>query len=160
LSIQTLLVIGGMAILANLNLLVNGTIILSQESTFDNEAILTANGLAQSMLRSVTARAFDEKTIAREVTSPDSLTLPAALGPEAGEVSANYDDIDDYDGYVETINTARLGSFTVSVVVDYTTAALGGNPSLVPTFFKRVQVTVSGNKYLKQNVVLKTVVAY
>lgn len=157
---QIILIVGALALLARLSLSVNGRIISAQEDSLENEAILTGTGIGQSMLREVAACNFDEQTIINDLSSPDSLTTVMALGPELGESYGSFDDMDDFKGLSRSIPTGRLGNFLVSVDVNYTTAALEGEPSFSPTFLKRIVVTVSGNTSLKNNIILKSIVAY
>lgn len=128
--------------------------------SYDNEAVLTALNIAESVLHEVAAKSFDENVIGKSVSSPDSLTSPMALGPDYGESFPSFDDIDDYNGHVRTANSGRLGNFTVTVNVCYTTRALAGNCSSSRTFLKKVGVTVSGNPKLSNSVSAASIVAY
>jgi hypothetical protein len=158
--VQYMLIIGAMLILSQLSLTVNNSVLGMQDISYENEAVLAGTSLAQSTLRLICSKAFDQKVIGKKITSPDSLTT--TLGPEAGETYATYNDVDDYNGVVRTDTTGRLGAFTVRVNVNYTTKALLGGVSASKTFMKAVTVTVSGNPYLKNtsNIVMRSIVAY
>jgi len=149
-------------LLSQLALSVSGFILGMQDLSYDNEANLAATSLAQSVLREVAAKNFDELTINKKVVSTDSLTTVASLGPDLGETYPAFDDLDDFNGHTRTIATDRLGDFTVNVTVNYTTSALLGAPSGTRTFLKAAIVTIYGNPYLaqNQNVVMNTIVSY
>ncbi len=166
--VQFILIAGAMALLSQLSLTVNSSIYATSDVSYENEAVLAATSIAQSILREAAAKNFDEKSIGKKVTSTDSLTAVCSLGPETGEVYPAFDDVDDYKGYVGTRATDRLGSFNVSVDVRYTNKGTFGAVSSTRTFMKLITVTVSGNPYLTthenpsihHDVVMQTVVSY
>ena len=158
--VQYILIAGAMAMLSHLSLTVNSSILATSDLSNQNEAVLGATSIAQSVLREVAAKKFDEKTIGKSVSSVDSLTAVGSLGPESGETYANFDDVDDFNGYVRTATTDRLGNFNVAVAVSYTDKTTPGGVSSARTFMKAITVTVSGNPSLQQNVVMKTIVSY
>jgi len=157
--VQYILIIGALLLLSQLSLSVSGFIIGMQDLSYDNEAILAATSLAQSVLHNVTAKNFDEVTTTKKLLSADSLTYPETLGPDPGETYATFDDVDDYNGYSDSLATDRLGGFEFAVTVNY--ATLVGAPSPTRTFLKAVSITVGG-RYLTQNenIVLNTIVSY
>src|SRR5436309_7529303 len=158
--VQYILIAGAMCLLSHLSLTVNASILGTNDLSYENEAILAGTSIGQSVLREVAAKNFDERTVVKGVTSTDSLTSVAYLGPEAGEVYPAFDDVDDYKGHTRTVATDRLGNFGVSVVVSYAKKAPLGAVSLTPTFMKAITVTVSGNAYLHHDIVMATIVAY
>ena len=157
---QIILIMGALMLLGHITLNVNRATGDAQTVSYDNEATLTATTIAQSTLREVSSREFDEKSRGVMVTHPDSLTSPFALGPEFGEAYPNFDDIDDFKGFSRTVPTGRLGNFTLKVDVSYTTKAAAGSPVLSRTFLKSVTVAVAGNSTLKDTVRLQTITAY
>jgi hypothetical protein len=157
---QILLIMGALLLLAHITLNVNRATGDAQTISYDNEATLTATSIAQSTLREVSSREFDEKSRGTMITHPDSLTSPFALGSEFGEAYPNFDDMDDFKGFSKTVPTGRLGNFVVTVDVSYTSKAAAGLPVLSQTFLKVITVRVTGNSALKDTVRLRTITAY
>ncbi len=157
---QFILILGAMLILSQLSLTVNASMMNMKDVSYGNEAILAGTTLAQSVLRDIASKNFDERTIGRKVAKTDTLTTPMSLGPEVGEAYPNFNDVDDYDQHVRTESNARLGNFTVAVRVWYTSRALLGGASPSATFMKAVTVTVSGNRYLPKSIVASTIISY
>lgn len=157
---QIILIVGVIMLLAQVSMNVNGSVLNSKDFSYENEALIAASSFAQSMIRQISNRKFDEKVIAKGVTSTDSLTAPEYLGSDFGETEATFDDVDDYHGLSRTLTNGRLGNFAMNVSVSYTSPASPGTVSATRTFLKRVQVTVSGNRYLKNNVVMSSIVSY
>ena len=108
--------------------------------------------LAQLYLDEILSKRFDENTPVGGVPAAGAVGAPAltacgSLDPEAGEVRATYDDVDDYDGLSDSppvaVNGAlgaSYGNYAVSVVVtcDGDTVSVTGNPNA-----KRIEVTVT-----------------
>jgi len=158
--VQMMLIAGAMMILAQVSMTISSSVMDSGDLSVENEAIIAGASVAQSVLREVTSKKFDQKVIGKKIGTPDSLTLVNKLGPETGEVYPNFNDVDDYQGHTRTVATDRLGNFTASVAVHYTSPALRGQVSSVRTFMKTVTVTVSGNTYLANPIVLNSLVSY
>lgn len=157
---QIILIMGALMLLAHITLNINRTTGDAQTISYDNEATLTATSIAQSTLREVSSREFDEKSRGVMITHPDSLTPFFALGAEFGEAYPNFDDVDDFKGFNRTVPTGRVGNFLVNVDVSYTSKAAAGLPVLSQTFLKAITVRVTGNSALKDTVRLQTITAY
>ncbi len=111
---------------------------------YNNEAIITGTGEAQSMLNEIKSRAFDQNTVNKAVSSPDSLTPTANLGPDLGEsVSTQFNDIDDYNNYTRADTMSRMGIFNIKVNVYYIANMSNGVKSTVPTYSKEVDIFVT-----------------
>jgi type II secretory pathway pseudopilin PulG len=119
------------------------------------EAISAATFYAEEMLEEIRMRHFDNNT-----KSPWS----TVLGPESGEAyPSGYDDVDDYNGRVDTPATG----YTRTVTVDYVTLGtkqIIGTYTLTPwlhsataTNYKRVIVSVSRNDNAVANVDLQVI---
>ena len=134
----------------------------SRNNNFElyNEACITAAGLGQSMIDRILTEYFDQKSIGKTFTTPDSLTAVGSLGPDAGESSvASYNDVDDYKGYIEYDTMAVFGVFTTRVDVNY---AQKFNPDVISnvrTFTKRIDVFVT-NSYLGDTLKFSYAVTY
>ena len=152
---QQSLVLGAIVLLSIFILRVYTTENSNTKNTVTNSAIIKATAIAQTLLEQIQTEAFDQQTVSKSVSTPDSLTLPSALGRDgANEVvnnSLTYNDIDDYIGYMETDTVGSNDIFNVKVTnVSYCTSLKDANPvspSSVRTFSKRVDISVY-NKYL------------
>jgi hypothetical protein len=132
----------------------------TKDVSYQNEAIMGATAIAQSTLREVAAKKFDQKSIGKKITTVDSLSAVGSLGPESGEAYPAFNDVDDYDGYIRTVSTDRLGDYTVAVNVHYTRKDSLGALSGVRSFMKSIDVTVSGNPHLATDLKMNTIVSY
>ena len=152
---QQLLVLGAIVLLSIFILRVYTTQNSSTKNVVTNAAIIKATGVAQTLLEQIQTEAFDQQTVSKSVSTPDSLTLPSALGRDGSGEKVNnaltYNDIDDYIGYMETDTVGKNDVFNVLVTnVSYCTPIKDANPgstSSVRTFSKRVDISVY-NKYL------------
>jgi len=155
---QTALVLGGLLLFSFLALTFQNVANQNITTNYENEAIITATSLSQSILETIQLKAFDENTLSSAVQ--DSSELSPTLGKEAGESSeAAFDDIDDYLNYQGTFSMDRLGDFQVSVNIYYVNQT---NPDLAlmsPTFSKRIDITIS-NGYLENPINLYSIVSY
>jgi hypothetical protein len=103
----------------------------TEETILTSKIGLSAVSIANSFLEKVTSNSlyFDEYTRSHSVqprpTSPsDSATLlvnlSGQLGPDAGEIlPASYDDVDDYNGYNDTVGVQGIGLFHVQCRVQF-----------------------------------------
>jgi hypothetical protein len=89
---------------------------------------------------------------------PTGFTSSSLLGPEGGESYATFDDMDDFDGYTQTINSGR-GDFHVDIVVGYVDAGDLDNITTSKKFYKKMIVTVD-NDMLDHSVTLSQVFGY
>ena len=115
---------------------------------------LSAVSIANSFVEKVTSTSlyFDEFTRTHSVqprpTSPsDSASLlaglSATLGPDAGETSpATYDDVDDFNGYNDTVGVDGVGTFHVQCRVRYYDPA-GDTVTSSKTWYKLFTVAVT-----------------
>lgn len=125
-----------------------------------NEALLTGSALAQSMVDQIIQKSFDEKTIDKVVFHPDSLTPASMLGPEFNETDVSkFDDIDDYNNYIQNDSLPRLGRFKSFVKVNYVDQTNPDQTSTIRTFFKKISVFVT-NDFVKDTVKIYRIVSY
>jgi MSHA pilin protein MshD len=142
-------IIIGMVVLAISLSIVTSLIIPSEEHSADQVHQIKAAELGQSMLDEILAKAFDENSDkaggrlrCNEVGYTSCTTL---LQNEEADIRANFDDVDDYNGYAslktstDTDLHSGYGSFQVSVIVAYNGTPFGVADSLV----KQVTVTVT-----------------
>lgn len=79
---------------------------------YQAEVRARAAQLAHRLESTVISRRFDE------LLQKSGGSWSATLGPESGEISASYDDVDDFHGFSETL-TGGLAGYTLSVSVTY-----------------------------------------
>lgn len=112
--------------------------------------------LAQAYLEEISLRKYDENSPSgngQRCNSPSAAVCSATLTNE-GETRAFFDDVDDYNGLVETpprdaFNNVRTGfnSFTATIAVTYA----GSDFGLSAQDMKRIQVTIQspeGNQFI------------
>lgn len=134
----------------------------SYQSTLEinNEAIITATGIGQSLLEEIQLKSFDENTIDTVVTDVNNLTSPLYLKSEPGESTQYlFDDIDDYNGYKHLDILQRLGIFTTDVEIYYVETMNPEEKLSNKTFSKRIDIAIS-NEYLLDAVVFSKVISF
>jgi len=157
---QTLLVTVGLLLFTIFILTVYRTTSSRFAFAIANEAIISGTAIAQSMIDEISQKSFDEKTISKVVTDPDSLTPVNSLGPDAGETDfTKFDDIDDYNEFVKNENLTRLGNFRTKVTVYYVKSTNPDVKSMSPTFYKRVDVFVTNN-FITDTIKLYRIISY
>ncbi len=103
---------------------------------------ITASSLGFSIIEEASGMAFDQASVASNITSTSQLST--TLGPETGEVYPNFNDFDDFNGLVKIDTVANSAVFKTTVVVQYVTVS--GNSIVVsstPTYNKQITVKVS-----------------
>jgi len=141
---EMLLVIGATVILGMLFLSVNTAINQNEIILMRSTLELTGMELSQDIIENALHLCFDEAVVDTSLSSlPGAFTSPGALGPETGEIYPNFDDVDDYNGYTDTISTPVL-DYCVSVSVAYADSL---QPDSVitsgQTFLKKMTVIIS-----------------
>ena len=125
-----------------------------------NTSVIAASSVAQSMIEEIQNKAFDENTVSKSVLNDADLTDLSTLGPDTGEFNnTQFDDIDDYDGYVTEDSLENIGKFQVSVRVNYRINMHTEQLSSKPTFVKVVTVSVD-NFSLTNPIKYYQVIAY
>jgi len=155
-GIQSFLTMGGMIILALISLRFNAAVLQSSSADFNNKVYLTSFSIADNMIEEIKSKSFDQTTINLPTTNPASLTPVASLGPESGEIYPNFNDVDDYKGFTETTAAPYFETYYVSCSVEYVTASNPDVASSIPTFYKKVTVTVS-SPYLRSPVSISSI---
>lgn len=160
LSTERLLIIGGLILLSIIVLSFNTSSLEQTSNNINNEAMITGVSLGQSLLEEISSRAFDEKTVSTNVSSPTDLTVPPNLGKESGEIiSTQFDDIDDFDGFSRNDSLPRLGIFNLQSEVYYVDANTPETKSNVRTFNKRIDIKIS-NIYMADTLTLHKILSY
>ncbi|HLP17403.1 MAG TPA: hypothetical protein VK470_14160 [Bacteroidota bacterium] len=157
---QTFLVLSAMMLLSLVVLQANGLILSKYSETYDMQATHEAVSLAEDRLDQATRKSFDEKALTKKIYNASEFTSVANLGPDPYESGIpQFDDLDDYDNTTETFSTPTVDNFTIVYTVDYVTVADPDAVSAVPTFFKRVKVSIT-NPSMSHAVVSSRVVVY
>jgi hypothetical protein len=149
-GIQSLLAIGAVWLFAIITINFNSTVVHNISIEVENKVYLTAFSLADDMIEEIKQKAFDERTIDFITPNANQLTLP--LGRE-GESWPNFDDVDDYDGYLKNVGLPYVETYTVSVAVHYVDGTNPNTNILTRSFYKKVDVTVT-SQYMTLPVVL------
>ena len=140
---QSLLTLFGIMMLSMLALRLNSTLLITQDTMQNSKFGLLAVSLATSYLEEANRKAFDEITLAQEITTLTQLTAANALGPETGEVYPDFDDFDDFNNLTRVDNTMPSAIFNIRANVVYTTTTNPNTTSANRTYHKRINLTIS-----------------
>ena len=144
-----LLTIAGVFLLSNLILNVHKANTNRLLTNYTSESVIDASGLAQSIIDMIQSKAFDENTVNKPVWQTDSLTSSNNLGPESGEYKhTEFDDIDDYNKYSETVTLDRMGDFNINVSVFYVNTLNPQIKSSTPTYSKKIELSITNYSLL------------
>jgi hypothetical protein len=142
---QMLLTIGAVILLGMTVITVNSTFSQHGMVLEKTEVGVYATSLATSLIQEATGRAFDENTVDTVANSTTDFTLPGSIGPETGEVYPTFDDFDDYDGLVRTVDVQGTDIFTVWSTVRYVADNNPNSTSTNRTYHKRIDIAVAGS---------------
>jgi hypothetical protein len=141
-SIQSLLALGAMALLALLSFRFNSTVLQNSTFEIENKVYLTAFSLADDLIEEIKQKAFDQKTVDFQAIAVFQLTPPDKLGKD-GEVWPHFNDIDDYNGYTKDIDLPHAEGYSLFCKVNYVDG--DGKDLTTQSYFKRVTVTASSD---------------
>ena len=172
---QIPLLILALTMLNTLQVSINSAILHEQESSIQNDATFEANSIGGMMMDEILAKNFDNKAATKNVSSRIQLTTKDSLGVDVSEVAVNneavsiddvifqsqqkFNDVDDYNRYKRIVMTSNLGDFTVSDSVCYVQESNTDVFSQVPTWCKKIVVTVS-HQNMSNPLVIKSLVVY
>ena len=142
---QMLLTIGAVILLGMTVITVNSTFSQHGMVLEKTEVGVYATSLATSLIQEATGKAFDENTVDTVVNSTTDFTLPGNIGPETGEVYPAFDDFDDYNGLVRTVDVPGTDIFTVWSTVRYVADNDPNSTSTNRTYHKRIDIAVAGS---------------
>ncbi|MGH2569433.1 MAG: hypothetical protein ACRDGA_13930 [Bacteroidota bacterium] len=166
---QTMVTAGFFVLLIAAVISANRMIGESTSTTYEGDAMNMAVDIARSVMNAAYRKKFDENAIDSVYQAASDFTAPASLGPSSSEIISPwpdqvpykspglYDDFDDYNGYVRTVDAAALKGFIVTVQVYYVDESkfLKSN---VQTYFKRIDISVEHPTYLQNKVTYSTIV--
>ncbi len=143
---QMLLALLALTILASVTISANKLVLSQTDLVQGSEAMITGTAIGQAMVEKITVKYFDQRVLPPLSTDTVSvLTPPSLLGPDSGEVATDpttFNDVDDYNGYRDSVWTPRLGYFWRTCRVYYVTENSPDVNAETQTFLKRIDVTV------------------
>ncbi len=160
---QMLMVLGALMLLSMVSLSINTMFIGKTTTMLDAEASLNAISIAQTMIDEIMVKSYDAATVSSKIFNASAFTAPGSLGANGTETSNvpqpdtsspfksinNYNDVDDYHLYRRTVNTPRLGKFTVRDSVFYVVESNPDQKSFTQTFNKKIVVTITHPNMLR-----------
>ncbi len=155
-NVQSMLTTAAMILLAIISLRFNSAVTETSSADTNNKVYLTAFSLADNLIEEIKGKSFDQTTINFPTTNPASLTSPDELGPDSGEVYPYYNDVDDYNGFKDTVTAPYFETYYISCNVQYVSASDPDEVSSTQTFYKKVTVTIS-SPYLDHSVFLSSI---
>jgi hypothetical protein len=155
-NVESILALGGMIILAIISLRFNSSVLQTSTADFENKVYLTSFSIADNLIEEIKSKSFDQNTVNFPTTNPASLTIPDSLGPDPGEVKPYYNDVDDYNGYLDTTAAPYFEKYYISCKVEYVTSSNPDVASPTQTFYKKVTVTIKSD-YLSNPVSISAI---
>jgi len=140
----------------------------NQATSFESELAARAIHIGQCFIAEARTKYFDAACANGPIGSTDQLTSVAGLGHLYNENYPNFNDIDDYNGFDETITDEGASitieenaGFRIEIDVFYVDKSKSSYPNKVyyKTFQKRLMVTVS-NTELPRPIVLNQIFTY
>ncbi len=139
-----------------------------------NEYLITALSLAESVISEAKTKAFDQNTVSSPVSAPDSLS--GILGQDGGSETVpspdtlvttspysastpgflsncKFNDVDDYNGYQRLVNTQRAEKYSLSVKVAYASVTYPDSTILTKSYCKQFKVTLK-SPYIPDSLVI------
>jgi hypothetical protein len=150
---QSLLGIGALLMFSLVSLNFNSTVLQNTTVEVENKVYLTAFSLADDLIEEIKQKAFDAATIDFPTTNPESLTSAYNLGHGDWENYPDYNDIDDFNGFVKAVSAPHAENYEVTCDVRYVDGDNPDNVVWTQTFYKKVIVTVD-SPYLRNPVQL------
>jgi len=142
---QMMLTIGALLLLSTLMLRVNTTNLTTDSIRAEAQYGVLATSIITSVMEEAKSLAYDSATDSNSVTSLNQLTAPSSLGPESGETFDTFNDFDDFDGYTRVDSSMPSAIFNIGCEVDYVSTSNLLGKSFLPTWHKRITVTVSSD---------------
>lgn len=156
---QMLLTIGAMILLSTLILRVNNNFSSNTSTVYDSKFAILGTSIGASVIEEAMGKAFDEGTADSSATGLTDFTAPHKLGPETGEVYPNFNDFDDYNGYIKIDSTMPSAVFKISCVVSYIDPNTPDVTSSSATWTKKISVIVTSIS-MKDTVRLSSLFSY
>lgn len=152
-GIQSILAMGALILLALLSFNFNSAVLQNSTADVENKVAMTAISLGDDLIEEMKSRSFDQTTVEFPTSNPASLTPVDSLGPETGEVYPNFNDVDDFNGYVQHVSTPFAEDYHISCLVQYVDPNNPDNVSSTQTFFKKATVSIT-SPYMRYSIKL------
>ena len=144
---QMMMVAIAIILIGQLILSGNESMSIGQGIVTESEAIAAATGIGQSMLERITCKSYDDSISAYMSPDRSSFKSVGRDGTEIAGRDTSFDDIDDYNGYVDTVYTPRFGKFVVSCNVYFVNESAPYDSTISKTYSKRIDIRVN-NSYM------------
>lgn len=142
-GIQSLLAIGAVWLFALVTINFNSTVVHNISIEVENKAYLDAFALADDMIEEIKQKAFDEIVVDSFYTIyEEDLSSILLVGGEEGTNRKLFDDIDDYNGFIDSVGLPYVEEFKRSVTVSYADPNNFNGSYGSKSFYKRVDVKV------------------
>ncbi len=156
---QMLLTLGAIILLSVLTLRLNNNNLQTEKVLLNTKFGVLATSLATSTIEEANSKAFDVATEDTMVTSTSQLTSPSGLGPKSGETYPNFNDFDDFDGFVRIDSTMPSAVFKIEATVAYVNPSNPDSTVSTQTWHKKITVSVS-SPLMKDTVRLSSIFSY
>src|SRR5574338_1135511 len=140
-GIQSLLALGAIWLFALISINFNSTVVHNISIEVENKVYLDAFSLADDMIEEIKQKTFEDTTGTWEYPKIEDDLQP--IGNEEGNNRNLFDDIDDYNGFTETVGLPYVEDFRRIVSVRFANPADFNDMTFTDkSFYKRVDVTV------------------
>lgn len=123
---QMMITVASLMLLSMVILTINRNFLSTNSTLITNKQTLSATSIATSIIEEATGKAYDEKSLGGVNTTTPSI-FTNNLGPESGEKYIDstsnkvFDDFDDFNGLVDSVEIPGSGTYKFWVDVDYIT---------------------------------------
>jgi MSHA pilin protein MshD len=140
-----MLTIGALMLLSIIMLGVNRNNLNTSSILYDTKFGILATSLGTSIIEEANGKSFDLATADSADSILNHLTSPYNLGPATGEVYPNFNDVDDFNGFRDTIKNLRSAEFRINCKVYYVDPLVSGADKKVNyrTWHKKICVYVT-----------------
>jgi len=159
---QMLITIAALLLLSLVILRINNVFFSTSSVMLDTKFGVLAVSLGTSIIEEANSKAFDKATDTTSISQTSVLTTVASLGPEAGEIYPNFNDFDDFNGYVRSTagdSSFQSAPFYISCQVGYITPSNPESFVSSQTWHKKINVTVTSPS-MKDTIRLSSVFSY
>ncbi|MCB0746331.1 MAG: hypothetical protein H6613_15370 [Ignavibacteriales bacterium] len=120
----------------------NRSSITTKESITYSKEFIVATSIGQSLLDEISNKSFDENIINGN-TILSAGNFSTLLKSETGEAYPDFDDVDDYNLYSRAEDIPQMGSFNLTVSVNYVTDTF--QKTLSNTYNKNVTIKITND---------------
>jgi len=157
-GIQSLLAIGAIWLFALVSINFNTTVVHNISIEVENKAYLDAFSLADDMIEEIKQKTFEDTTGTWEYPKIENDLQP--IYREEGNNRKLFDDIDDYNGFIDTVGLPYIEEFQRTVKVSFADPVNFNGDYGSKSYYKRVDVKVENLKnYLSNPVNLSFIFA-